>query len=69
MSGLVGFLLGVLGGFAAHTVTMKVSFKLRTIDNKIKVFDSLIGTWVKMRNFIFYIIPARQLPTFHNRSL
>ena len=53
MSGLIGFLLGVVGGFAAHTITMKVSFKQRTIDNKIKVFDSLIGTWVKMRNFIF----------------
>ncbi|MBI1889321.1 MAG: hypothetical protein HYS18_01605 [Burkholderiales bacterium] len=53
MTGLLTFLLGLLGGFAAHTVTMKVSFKQRTIDNKIKVFDSIIGTWVKMRNYIF----------------
>jgi hypothetical protein len=53
MTALLTFLLGAFGGFAAHIFTMKVGFKQRTIDNKIKVFDSLIGTWVKMRNFIF----------------
>ncbi|GGI53283.1 hypothetical protein [Oxalicibacterium solurbis] len=46
-------LLGIAGGFTVHAVTMKVSFKQRTIDNKIKIFDSIIGTWVKMRNFVF----------------
>lgn len=66
MTGLLTFLLGILGGFAAHTVTMKVSFKQRTIDNKIKVFDSIIGTWVKMRNYIFAHHPGHpvtDLPT------
>jgi hypothetical protein len=32
---------------------MKISFKQRTIDNKIKVYDSIITSWVKMRNEIF----------------
>lgn len=36
-----------------HTLTMKVSFKQRTIENKIKVFDALITNWVAMRNFIY----------------
>jgi len=45
--------VGVVGGFFAHTFAMKVNFKQRVIENKIKVFDSLIGTWVQMRNFIF----------------
>lgn len=45
--------LGGLGGFVLHMLTMKVSFKQRTIENKIKVFDALIGNWVSMRNFIY----------------
>jgi len=53
MTALLTFLLGAIGGFAAHIFSMKVGFKQRTIDNKIKVFVSLIGTWVEMRNFIF----------------
>lgn len=53
MTALLTFVLGAIGGFAAHIFAMKVGFKQRTIDNKIKVYDSLIGTWVKMRNFIF----------------
>jgi hypothetical protein len=32
---------------------MKINFKQRTIDNKIKVYSSIIGQWVQMRNFIF----------------
>jgi len=47
------FLVGGLGGFLLHTLTMKISFKQRAIDNKIKVYESLIATWVKMRNFIY----------------
>jgi len=46
-------LLSGLGGFILHILTMKISFKQRTIDYKIKVYDSLIAHWVKMRNFIF----------------
>lgn len=53
MKELILLLLGGVGGFLIHTITMKVSFKQRAIENKIKVFDSLIGTWVQMRNFIY----------------
>ena len=59
MTTLLTLLLGAIGGFAAHVFTMKVGFKQRTIENKIKVFDSLIGTWVKMRNFIFAHHPGK----------
>jgi len=53
MKELILFVLGGVGGFLLHTIAMKVSFKQRAIENKIKVFDSLIGTWVQMRNFIY----------------
>jgi hypothetical protein len=46
-------ILGLISGFFLHTITMKVSFKQRTIDNKIKVYCSLITHWVTMRNFIY----------------
>jgi hypothetical protein len=49
---LMILIIGALGGFGLHVIAMMISFKQRTIDNKIKVFDSLIGSWVKMRNFI-----------------
>ncbi|TDI79805.1 MAG: hypothetical protein E2O80_07890 [Betaproteobacteria bacterium] len=49
---LMILIIGALGGFGLHTITMMFSFKQRTIDNKIKVFDSLIRSWVNMRNFI-----------------
>lgn len=45
--------LGGVGGFAIHAISMKVSFKQRTIENKIKVYDALISIWVKMRNYIY----------------
>ena len=44
----IAFLLG----FFTHMVTMKVSFKQRTIDNKIKIYDLIITAWVRMRNVI-----------------
>lgn len=47
-------LLGGIGGYLFHAISMKVSFKQRTIDNKIKVYDSIIAHWVKMRNFIYH---------------
>lgn len=46
--------LGGIGGYLVHAVSMKVSFKQRTIDNKIKVYDSIIAHWVRMRNFIYH---------------
>lgn len=46
---LLGFILGVF----IHILTMKINFKQRTIDNKIKIYDSLIISWVKMRNHIY----------------
>lgn len=58
MSGIIIFALGVIGGFFAHILAMKVSFKQRTIDNKIKVYDTLIAHWVLMRNFIFSYYPG-----------
>ena len=53
MKEFILLILGGVGGFLLHTLAMKVSFKQRAIENKIKVFDSLIGTWVSMRNFIY----------------
>ena len=49
---LIILVIGALGGFGLHSIVKMISFKQRTIDNKIKVFDSLIGSWIKMRNFI-----------------
>ncbi len=49
---LMILIVGALIGFGLHIIVMMISFKQRTIDNKIKTFDSLIGSWVKMRNFI-----------------
>ncbi|MDD5451700.1 MAG: hypothetical protein PHT49_07390 [Desulfovibrionales bacterium] len=57
MSGIIVFILGVIGGFFAHSLTTKVSFKQRTIDNKIKVYNALITQWVRMRNFIYAHFP------------
>lgn len=53
MKELLLLLAGAIGGFIARSAAMKVSFKQRTIDNKIKVYDALIAQWVKMRNFIY----------------
>jgi hypothetical protein len=53
MKEILIFVFGAIGGFIIHSITMKVSFKQRTIDNKIKVFDSVIAHWVRMRNFIY----------------
>ena len=51
---LVILIIGALGGYLVHAISMKISFKQRTIDNKIKVYDTIIGHWVKMRNFIYH---------------
>lgn len=54
---LLALVFGGLAGFLVHALTMKVSFKQRTIDNKIKVYDSIIAHWVKTRNFIYSQLP------------
>ena len=46
--------LGGIGGYLVHAISMKVSFKQRTIDNKIKVYDMIIAHWARMRNFIYH---------------
>lgn len=53
MCTLVALIVGLVGGFFAHSIGMRVSFKQRSIDHKISVFDKIIGHWVRMRNFIF----------------
>ena len=49
---LMLLIIGALSGFGLYIIAMMISFKRRTIDIKIKVFNSLIGSWAKMRNFI-----------------
>src|SRR5712692_6883364 len=56
---ILGAVFGSLGGVFAHSFAMKVSFKQRTIENKIRVYDSLIGTWAQMRNYIFAQLVGR----------
>ncbi len=53
-------IIGAIGGYLIHAISIKISFKQRTIDNKIKVFDAIIAHWVRMRNFIFHDL--RQKP-------
>ncbi len=62
MTSLITLFVGIISGFIAHAVAMKVSFKQNTINNKIKVFDSLIAQWVEARNFIY-----SQLLTDHSK--
>ena len=61
MSYLIGFIIGLIGGFLAHSLAMQVNFKQRTIDNKIKVYDTLIVHWVRMRNFIYSNHPGHSV--------
>ncbi len=57
MTEFLTFILGAIGGFVVHSISMKVNFKQRTIDNKIKVYDSLISHWVRVRNYIYANFP------------
>ena len=57
MTTLFTLLIGVIGGFLIHALTMKVNFKQRTIENKIRVYDSIITQWVRARNFIYSQLP------------
>jgi hypothetical protein len=49
---LITFIIGGLIGFFFNVIAMKIGFKQRTIDFKIRVYDSIIVSWVKMRNKI-----------------
>ncbi len=49
---LVLLIIGGLGGFGLHKIVMVNSFKQHAINNKINIFDSIIGSWIEMRNFI-----------------
>lgn len=53
----ISALVGGFGGFFLRALIMQVNFKQRTIDNKIKVYDSIIVHWVKTRNFIYSQLP------------
>lgn len=64
MNAVLLLVVGAIGGFLVHSVTMKVGFKQRTIDNKIKVYDALITQWVKMRNFIYAHHPGQPTDDF-----
>lgn len=50
---IILILVGGLIGFYFHVLTIQISVKQRTIDNKIKVYDALISHWVKTRNIIY----------------
>lgn len=54
---LVSLVVGAFG----HAVLMKVNFKQRTIDNKIKIYDAIISHWANMRNHVYH-----QLNVFKN---
>lgn len=53
LTALLTFIFGIISGYLFNSITMCISFKQRTIDNKIKVYDALIANWVEMRNHIY----------------
>jgi hypothetical protein len=61
MNEILLMVVGAIVGFVVHAVTMKVGFKQRTIENKIKVYDSLFTQWVKMRNFVYAHHPGQPI--------
>ncbi|MCL9683521.1 hypothetical protein [Legionella maioricensis] len=48
------FILGIISGYILNITAMKISFKQRTIDYKIKVYDSLIINWIQIRNHLIH---------------
>jgi len=64
MTAFIAFLVGAGGGFLAHSLAMRVSFKQRTIDHKIRIYDSLIGKWVQIRNFIYSVHSGQPLDDY-----
>jgi hypothetical protein len=53
MNIILSLIIGLAVGYFFHSITMKIGFKQRTIENKIKVYDSIISHWVRMRNLVF----------------
>ena len=64
MTGLLAFLVGAAGGFLAHSLAMNISFKQRMIDRKVRVYDSLIGKWIQMRNYIYKHHPGQPVENY-----
>lgn len=60
LSHIISAIVAFFAGFIVNSFGMKVSFKRRTIDNKIKIYGELIAQWVKMRNFVYYNHPGPQ---------
>jgi len=54
LTALFTLIFGLISGYFLNLIAMCVSFKQRTIDNKIKVYDALIANWVEMRNLIYH---------------
>lgn len=53
MKTLITVLLGALGGFFVHAVAMKINFKQTVIEDKKRLYASIVGQWLKMRNLIY----------------
>lgn len=51
---LFTLIFGLFSGYILNIIATRISFKQRTIDNKIKVYDALIVNWVETRNHIFH---------------
>lgn len=51
---LITLIAGFIIGYISNILAMKINFKQRTIDNKIKVYDSLICKWIEMRNHLYH---------------
>jgi hypothetical protein len=58
LTAIFTLVFGVISGYFFNVIAMCISFKQRTIDNKIKVYDALIANWVEMRNLIYHDIDA-----------
>lgn len=52
LTAFFSLIIAIISGFFLNAIAMRISFKQRTIDNKIKVYDALITNWVEMRNLI-----------------
>lgn len=51
-------LVSIIAGWFGHSLAMRVRFKEKSIEHKVNVFDSLLGHWVRMRNFVYRHHPA-----------
>ncbi len=59
---LITAILGVIGGFLLHAIAMKVNFKQVVIEDKKRLYTSIVSQWLKMRSFIY---DHRQNPNIH----